>query len=261
MGWFGLDGRRKLKLVAILLAGVAAILLVIEQTIGLEQAFYRFTRIVESGLLADVSFGQRIQHTWPAALAVARDYPFGTLISAPRIAALIDSGYLNFYMQGKWVFIASVAVMIGGMLATGLHCLRQAATGRRRADDPVPVHVPRLRDGHLEPDPDADRDRVPGVRVLEAQDRAREPARARRGASARGAMRDDRLRLVYLVSTLRRAGPTSQLLNLLRHLDLARFDPVVVTLSPEPADSMLADFQASRHARPDAVDVAASRAA
>jgi hypothetical protein len=63
---------------------------------------------------------------------VARDYPFGTLISAPRIAALIDSGYLNFYMQGKWVFIASVVVMIGGMLAVGLHCLgrpRPAAGG------------------------------------------------------------------------------------------------------------------------------------
>ena len=41
-------------------------------------------------------------------------------------------------------------------------------------------------------------------------------------------MRGGRLRLVYLVSTLRRAGPTSQLLNLLRHLDPARFDPVVV---------------------------------
>lgn len=125
VGWFALNGRRKLNLVAILLAGVASILLVIEQTIGLEQAFYRFTRLAESGLLADVSFGQRIQHTWPAALAVARDYPFGTLISAPRIAALIDSGYLNFYMQGKWVFIASVVVMIAGMLAVGLHCLRQ----------------------------------------------------------------------------------------------------------------------------------------
>jgi glycosyltransferase involved in cell wall biosynthesis len=57
-------------------------------------------------------------------------------------------------------------------------------------------------------------------------------------------MRDDRLRLVYLVSTLRRAGPTSQLLNLLRHLDLVRFDPVIVTLSPEGADSMRADFEA-----------------
>ena len=52
------------------------------------------------------------------------------------------------------------------------------------------------------------------------------------------------IRVVYLVSTLRRAGPTTQLLNLLRHLDAGLFDPVVVTLSPEPADSMLPEFQA-----------------
>ena len=52
------------------------------------------------------------------------------------------------------------------------------------------------------------------------------------------------IRVVYLVSTLRRAGPTTQLLNLLRHLDAGRFEPVVVTLSPEPADSMLPAFQA-----------------
>ena len=52
------------------------------------------------------------------------------------------------------------------------------------------------------------------------------------------------IRVVYLVSTLRRAGPTTQLLNLLRHLDAGRFDPVVVTLSPEPADSMLPEFRA-----------------
>jgi hypothetical protein len=122
-GWFALDGGRKLKLVAVLLAAIGAILVVVEQTIGLDQAFYRFTRIVDSGLLADVSFGQRLNQTWPAALAVARDYPVGTLISAPRIAALIDSGYLNFYIQGKWMFIAAVAVLFVGMLVTGLWCL------------------------------------------------------------------------------------------------------------------------------------------
>jgi hypothetical protein len=126
VGWFGLGGRHRLKLAGVLLAGFAAVLLIVEQTIGLEQAFYRFTRLVESGLLADVSFGQRIRHTWPAALAIARDYPFGTLISAPRIAALIDSGYLNFYVQGKWVFVAAVTFMFAGMLAAGLHCLRRA---------------------------------------------------------------------------------------------------------------------------------------
>jgi glycosyltransferase involved in cell wall biosynthesis len=52
------------------------------------------------------------------------------------------------------------------------------------------------------------------------------------------------LRVVYLVSTLRRAGPTVQLLNLLRHLDPARFEAVVVTLSTEAADSMLPAYQA-----------------
>ena len=52
------------------------------------------------------------------------------------------------------------------------------------------------------------------------------------------------IRVVYLVSTLRRAGPTAQLLNLLRHLDAGLFDPVVVTLSPEPEDSMLQEFRA-----------------
>ena len=57
-------------------------------------------------------------------------------------------------------------------------------------------------------------------------------------------MRLDRLRVVYLVSTLRRAGPTSQLLNLLRHLDATRFDPVIVTLAPEPGDSMQPAFDA-----------------
>jgi glycosyltransferase involved in cell wall biosynthesis len=51
------------------------------------------------------------------------------------------------------------------------------------------------------------------------------------------------LRVVYLVSTLRRAGPTSQLLNILRHVERHRIEPAVVTISPEPADSMLDQFQ------------------
>jgi glycosyltransferase involved in cell wall biosynthesis len=47
------------------------------------------------------------------------------------------------------------------------------------------------------------------------------------------------MHVLYLVSTLRRAGPTAVLLDIIRHLDPGRFDPVVVTLSPEPADSMI----------------------
>jgi glycosyltransferase involved in cell wall biosynthesis len=48
---------------------------------------------------------------------------------------------------------------------------------------------------------------------------------------------------VFLVSTLRQSGPTVQLFNIVRHLDRGEFDPVVVTLSAEPRDSMLGAFR------------------
>jgi glycosyltransferase involved in cell wall biosynthesis len=53
------------------------------------------------------------------------------------------------------------------------------------------------------------------------------------------------MRIVYLVSTLRRTGPTSQLLNIVRNLERGCFQPVIVTLSPEPPDSMMQDFAAA----------------
>jgi hypothetical protein len=125
VGWLGLTAGRKFVLLAILLAVAASFLLMVEQTVGLDQAFHRFTRVVEGGLLADVSFGRRVKEIWPAALAVASDYPLGTWISAPRIAVLIDSGYLSYYMQGRWVFVAGIAVMLLGQLAIGIRCLRE----------------------------------------------------------------------------------------------------------------------------------------
>jgi hypothetical protein len=124
-GWLALTRVRKIVVLTILAVGVAGFLLAVEITIGIDQVFYRFTRLVESGLLADVSLGRRVNETWPAALAVASDYPLGTWISAPRIAALIDSGYLNYYMQGRWLFIASITLMLLGQFAVGLVCLRR----------------------------------------------------------------------------------------------------------------------------------------
>lgn len=53
------------------------------------------------------------------------------------------------------------------------------------------------------------------------------------------------VRLAYLVSTLRRAGPTAQLLNIARHLDRGAFSPLVVTLSPEPPSSMIDEYRAA----------------
>jgi glycosyltransferase involved in cell wall biosynthesis len=48
--------------------------------------------------------------------------------------------------------------------------------------------------------------------------------------------------ILYIVSTLGRTGPTQQLLYLISHLDRSLFDPHVVTLSPEPTDSLKPKF-------------------
>ncbi|MGO2319936.1 MAG: glycosyltransferase [Vibrio toranzoniae] len=48
----------------------------------------------------------------------------------------------------------------------------------------------------------------------------------------------EKIKLLYVVSTLVRCGPTNQLLNIIRNLDLGVFQPTVITLSPEPSDSL-----------------------
>jgi glycosyltransferase involved in cell wall biosynthesis len=50
-------------------------------------------------------------------------------------------------------------------------------------------------------------------------------------------------RIAYIVSTLKRCGPNSQLHSIIRHLDRTEFEPLVITLSPEPADSIRPLFE------------------
>jgi len=49
--------------------------------------------------------------------------------------------------------------------------------------------------------------------------------------------------VLYLVSRLQRQGPIFQLYNIIRYLDRTKFCPRVLTLSPEPPESLLADFE------------------
>jgi glycosyltransferase involved in cell wall biosynthesis len=51
-----------------------------------------------------------------------------------------------------------------------------------------------------------------------------------------------RCKILYIVSTLKRSGPTNQLFNLIKYLDRGNFEPQVITLSPEPTDSRWDDF-------------------
>ena len=51
------------------------------------------------------------------------------------------------------------------------------------------------------------------------------------------------LRVLYLVSTLKRAGPVNQLYNLLSNIDREVIEPLVLTLSGEAPESRWTDFQ------------------
>ena len=120
VGWLRLPVPRKMTVLSIVVAGSAALLWTIEATIGIAETFYRFQRLLESGLLEDQSFAARFYHIWPAAIDAARDYTVGTLIQAPRALPLIDSGYLNYYLQGKWVFVVALAAMLAGLWFVGI---------------------------------------------------------------------------------------------------------------------------------------------
>jgi glycosyltransferase involved in cell wall biosynthesis len=52
------------------------------------------------------------------------------------------------------------------------------------------------------------------------------------------------IKILYIVSTLKRAGPAKQLLNLINNLDRTAFEPYVITLSSEPEHSFYPLFQA-----------------
>lgn len=51
------------------------------------------------------------------------------------------------------------------------------------------------------------------------------------------------IKVLYAVSTLKRTGPVNQLFNIIKNLDRRTFEPYLITLSSEPEDSKLSDFE------------------
>ncbi|MFS0788253.1 glycosyltransferase [Shouchella sp. 1P09AA] len=52
-----------------------------------------------------------------------------------------------------------------------------------------------------------------------------------------------KIKILYVVSTLRSSGPTNQLLETIKHLDKSSFEASILTLSPEPENSMIDLFK------------------
>jgi len=51
------------------------------------------------------------------------------------------------------------------------------------------------------------------------------------------------VKVVYLLSTLKRSGPVVVLFNVVKILDRRQIEPIIITLSPEPENSMMQQFE------------------
>lgn len=52
----------------------------------------------------------------------------------------------------------------------------------------------------------------------------------------------NKIKILYIVSTLRKSGPTNQLFNLVKNIDKEVYEVKILTLSPDPENNQRADF-------------------
>lgn len=113
----------KFKTVSWFLVSLIIIGLVINVTIGLETILNRVLRLSD-GLNNDYSFVYRTEHLWPGVLEMVNDLPFGTLVQPFNIVGLIDSGYISYYAQGKWMFIIAMLLFLVGSIVFSVFTYR-----------------------------------------------------------------------------------------------------------------------------------------
>ena len=114
----------------------ALALVVIDRYLGLEFLQSRlqiFMALGAAGALEDFSFTARLYGTWPETLAELQQYPFGTLVSASAELGLIDSGYLTYYAQGKWPFLAAFALLLVALIGGGIRSWLSGRNGAQLA--------------------------------------------------------------------------------------------------------------------------------
>lgn len=51
------------------------------------------------------------------------------------------------------------------------------------------------------------------------------------------------INLLYITSTLKRSGPSNQLFNIINNLDKSKYNPLVLTLSPEESDTLISKYE------------------
>lgn len=106
-----LKWKQKIYILLILVALTLILIALFDKIIDPSEYFIRIIRL-RDGLENDYSLALRLEYTWPSVLKGLESYPFGTLLQPTLIFGLIDSGYLTYYAQGKWLFIAAILLMI-----------------------------------------------------------------------------------------------------------------------------------------------------
>lgn len=51
------------------------------------------------------------------------------------------------------------------------------------------------------------------------------------------------IKVLYIISTLKKTGPVNVLYNIIKNLDRTKYEPVILTLSKEPSGSIKSDFE------------------
>ena len=120
---------KSIKTIVILTVAILLLLFILSFyfQINYEDFFYRFIRIREEGLSNDYSWQTRVEGIWPRVINAMHKYPMGTLIPPYKIFGFIDSGYLSYYAQGNYFFIAS---LIWFYIASFLYILKAKQTKR-----------------------------------------------------------------------------------------------------------------------------------
>ncbi len=114
---------KSLKILLTIILSVFFLLLVLSFYLEIDYDifFSRFIRIQEQGLEQDYSWSTRVEEVWPLVLYKLQKYPWGTFIPSFKILGIIDSGYLTYYAQGKWIFITG---FIGSLAWIFCACFR-----------------------------------------------------------------------------------------------------------------------------------------
>lgn len=120
VGWLFLNYKTKVITLFVFSGVLIAVYFIVDNYIGVDILFNRIVFIFEYGLADDSSFGARINEIWPAAIQKMQAYPIGTLSSPSEKVGLIDSGYLTYYAQGRWLFIGILIAFLISILLRGV---------------------------------------------------------------------------------------------------------------------------------------------